>query len=101
MRVLVACEFSGVVRDAFASCGHSAASCDLLPSEKPGWHMQCDVRDVLGMGWDLMMATDVVSGRYPRRHLTSPSEHRWKDRSRTYTGIAAAMALQWGVLPRD
>ena len=56
MRVLVACEFSGIVRDAFAKCGHDAWSCDLLPSEKPGKHIQDDVRDVLDDGWDLMIA---------------------------------------------
>jgi site-specific DNA-cytosine methylase len=56
MRVLVACEFSGVVRDAFTARGHDAMSCDLLPSETPGEHYQGDVRDVLDKGWDLMVA---------------------------------------------
>jgi site-specific DNA-cytosine methylase len=56
MRVLVACEFSGIVREAFAARGHDAWSCDLLPSELPGQHYQCDVREVLGLGWDLMVA---------------------------------------------
>lgn len=56
MRVLVACEFSGIVRDAFRRAGHDAWSCDLLPSERPGPHLQCDVRGVLGDGWDLMVA---------------------------------------------
>jgi hypothetical protein len=56
MRVLVACEFSGTVRDAFIAAGHDAVSCDLLPTEKPGPHFQCDVLDVLEMGWDLMIA---------------------------------------------
>lgn len=56
MRVLVACEFSGVVRDAFASLGHDAYSCDLLPTERPGNHFQCDVREVLHDGWDLLIA---------------------------------------------
>ena len=55
-RVLVACEFSGVVRDAFAAAGCHAVSCDLLPSEAPGHHRQCDVRDILDEGWDLMIA---------------------------------------------
>jgi len=53
MRVLVGCEFSGVVRDAFAARGHDAWSCDLLPCERGGQHMQCDVREVLRDGWDL------------------------------------------------
>lgn len=56
MRVLVACEFSGVVRDAFTALGHDAWSCDLLPSERPGQHHQGDVLDILEDGWDLMVA---------------------------------------------
>jgi len=56
MRVLVACEFSGVVRDAFLRRGHDAKSCDLLPTESPGPHYQGDVRDILNNGWDLMIA---------------------------------------------
>lgn len=56
MRVLVACEFSGIVRDAFAARGHDAWSCDLLPTERPGNHIQGDVLEVLGDGWDLMIA---------------------------------------------
>jgi hypothetical protein len=56
MKVLVACEYSGRVRDAFAARGHDAWSCDLLPSEAPGQHLQCDVLTVLDRGWDLMIA---------------------------------------------
>ena len=57
MRVLVACEYSGTVRDAFIRAGHYAASCDLLPSESPlGDHYQCDVLELLNHGWDLMIA---------------------------------------------
>ncbi len=56
MRVLVACEFSGIVRDAFIQRGHDALSCDLEPSERPGPHYQGDVRDILGDGFDLMIA---------------------------------------------
>jgi hypothetical protein len=56
VRVLVACEFSGIVRDAFIAAGHDAMSCDLLPTESSGPHYQGDVRDVLGDGWDLMVA---------------------------------------------
>ena len=56
MRVLVACEYSGTVRDAFLARGHDAMSCDLLPTDKPGPHYQGDVRDVLYDGWDLMIA---------------------------------------------
>jgi hypothetical protein len=56
MRVLVACEFSGTVRDAFAKLGHDAWSCDLLPNETPGNHYQGSVLDIIGGGWDLMIA---------------------------------------------
>jgi hypothetical protein len=56
MRVLVACEYSGTVRDAFVRAGHYALSCDLLPTEQPGLHYQGDIRDVLNDGWDLMIA---------------------------------------------
>jgi hypothetical protein len=56
MRVLVACEYSGVVRDAFIRAGHTAMSCDLLPTDAPGPHYQGDVFDILGDGWDLMIA---------------------------------------------
>lgn len=56
MKVLVACEFSGIVRDVFAERGHDAWSCDLLPTERPGNHIQGDVLEVLGQGWDLMIA---------------------------------------------
>lgn len=56
MRVLIACEFSGTVRDAFAAAGHDAMSCDLLPTTKPGEHYQGDIRDLLGQAWDLMIA---------------------------------------------
>lgn len=56
MRVLVACEYSGTVRDAFIRMGHDAMSCDLLPTDVPGPHYQGDVTDILGDGWDLMVA---------------------------------------------
>ena len=56
MKVLIACEFSGIVRDAFAARGHDAWSCDLLPTERPGNHIQGDVLEVINQGWDLMIA---------------------------------------------
>jgi site-specific DNA-cytosine methylase len=181
MKVLVACEYSGKVRDAFKARGHDAWSCDLLPTDVEGQHIQGDVLDVLDQGWDLMIAhppcthlavsgarwfkdkrkeqleslefvkallgapidkialenpisiistkikkptqiiqpwqpghgetkatclwlkglpklepTNVVSGRKPRIHMMPPSKDRWKLRSETYTGIAKAMAEQWG-----
>lgn len=55
MKVLVACEYSGRVRDAFIRAGHDAMSCDILPTDEPGPHYQGDVRDILGNGWDLMI----------------------------------------------
>ena len=56
MRVLIACEFSGVVRNAFAKRGHDAWSCDLLPSDTPGQHIQGNVLPLLDDHWDLMVA---------------------------------------------
>lgn len=56
MKILVACEFSGIVRDAFIAKGHDAISCDLLPTERPGPHHQGDVRDILYDGWDMLIA---------------------------------------------
>ena len=56
MRVLVACEYSGRVRDAFIKLGHDAMSCDLLPTDSPGPHYQGDVFDIISDGWDLMIA---------------------------------------------
>lgn len=72
-RVLVGCEFSGTVRDAFARKGWDAWSCDLLPTESPGNHFQCDVLDVLGMGWDLAIFHP------PCTYLTSSGLH-WNKR---------------------
>jgi hypothetical protein len=199
VNVLIACEFSGTVRDAFTARGHYAMSCDLLPTESPGPHYQGDVRDLLGEPWDLLIAhppctyltnagvrhlhsvpskngvlpkihgaerwermregaalvrdllqssiarigvenpvphryavaeigrkydqiiqpwqfghgetkatclwlkglpllvpTNIVEGREARIHKMPPSADRWKLRSLTYPGIAAAMADQWG-----
>ena len=56
MRVLIACEYSGTVRDAFRARGHDAISCDLLPTDAPGPHYQGPVQDIMGDGWDLMIA---------------------------------------------
>ena len=56
MKILVACEYSGVVREAFAAKGHDAWSCDILPTELPGQHYQGDVMDILNDGWDMMIA---------------------------------------------
>ncbi|KKN03456.1 hypothetical protein LCGC14_1107420 [marine sediment metagenome] len=56
MKILIACEFSGRVRDAFRARGHDAVSCDLLPTERPGNHIQGDVLEILDDGWDMMIA---------------------------------------------
>ena len=56
MNILIACEFTGVVRNAFADLGHNAWSCDLLPSELPGNHYQGNVLDIINDGWDMMIA---------------------------------------------
>lgn len=180
MEVLIACEFSGIVREAFREKGHHAVSCDLIESEIPGEHHIGDVREILDRGWEMMIAfppcthlavsgarwfadkvkeqeqalafvrmlleapiekialenpvsvistrirkpnqiiqpwmfghgetkktclwlknlpllqpTDVVDGRSNRIHMTPDTKDRWKNRSRTYTGIAKAMAEQW------
>jgi hypothetical protein len=58
MKILIACEYSGIVRDAFIKRGHDAMSCDLLPSERPGPHYQGDVLDIINDGWDMMIAFD-------------------------------------------
>jgi hypothetical protein len=70
MRVLVACERSGVVRQAFAARGHDAWSCDLVPSLVPGKHIQADVRSVLAEGWDLLIA-------HPPCQYLSAAGARW------------------------
>jgi len=93
MKVLVACEFSGVVREAFAKRGHDAWSCDLLPSEIPGKHFQCDIVEVLsnfiwnynpvtgvGDAWDLMIAFP------PCTYLSSSGARWWSQRRREQEG---------------
>ena len=56
MKILIACEYSGTVRDAFAAKGHDAMSCDLLPTDIPGKHYQGDVMDIINNGWDMLIA---------------------------------------------
>ena len=181
MKVLIACEYSGRVRDAFTAKGHDAISCDLLETEVPGKHYKGDIKDIIYDGFDLMIAhppcthlavsgsrhfwrkekeqkealdfvrflmdapikryclenpvsvissrirpsdqtiqpymfghgetkatcfwlknlpllkpTKYVEGREPKVWLEPPGPDRWKNRSRTYQGIADAMAEQWG-----
>lgn len=188
MKVLIACEYSGTVRDAFIKLGHEAISCDLLPTDLPGPHHQGNIFDIINNGWDLMIAhppctylcnsgvswlyrdesrwekmrdganffklllesnipkiaienpimhkyaveiigrrqnqviqpwqfghgetkatcfwlknlpelkpTNIVEGREQRLHRLPPSKDRWKIRSKTFQGIADAMAQQWGI----
>ncbi len=85
MRVLIACEESGVVREAFRARGHDAWSCDLLPTRIPGQHIQGDVRDILSDGWDLMIAHPVCtfecnSGvRWLYNKDGSKNTNRWRE----------------------
>ncbi len=74
MRILVACEFSGRVRDAFIARGHDAVSCDLLPTETPGPHIQGDVLPLLGDGWDMMIAHPSCT------HLCASGARWWKEK---------------------
>ena len=74
MRVLIACEYSGAVRDAFINNGHDAMSCDLLPTDVDGPHYQGDVFDVINDGWDLMIAHP------PCTHLAVSGARWFKDK---------------------
>lgn len=86
MNILVACEFSGAVRDAFIKEGHDAVSCDILPSDTPGPHYEGDVFDILDDGWDLMIAhppctylcNSGVSWLY-KTPKNNPTQDRWAD----------------------
>jgi hypothetical protein len=71
MKILIACEFSGIVRDAFTRMGHIAVSCDLLPSESPGLHFQGDVLSILDNDWDMMIAHP------PCTYLSYAANHCW------------------------
>ena len=98
MRVLIACEYSGAVRDAFRARGHDAMSCDLLPTDVDGPHYQCDVFDVIGNGWDLMIAHP------PCTYLCSSGLH-WNGRvegraAKTEDALAFVRALFDAPIPR-
>lgn len=79
LSVLIACEYSGRVRDAFRALGHNAVSCDLLPTERPGFHYWGDVRDILRMAWDVLIAHP------PCTYLTVAGLH-WNKRGRMVDG---------------
>lgn len=76
MKVLIACEYSGTVRDAFTALGHDATSCDLLPTDSPGKHYQGNVMDIINDGWDLMVCHP------PCTHL-AVSGARWFHKKQT------------------
>jgi hypothetical protein len=83
MRVLIACEFSGIVREAFKARGHDAWSCDLLPTEIPGQHIQGDVLKHLNDGWDLMIAHP------PCTYVSYVGTAWWNDEGRLENRLAA------------
>lgn len=97
MKVLVACEFSGTVREAFRNLGHDAWSCDLEPTEIPGNHIQGNVLDILDEGWDLMIAHP------PCTHLASSGARHFAKKiadGRQQQGIDFFMALANSNIPK-
>ncbi len=74
MKILIACEYSGHVRDAFIACGHDAVSCDILPADKPGPHYHGNVFDIINDGFDLMIAHP------PCTFLTCSAEWAYRDK---------------------
>ncbi len=80
LRILVACEFSGIVRDAFTKRGHDAWSCDLIPTESPGNHIQDDILNVLDQEWDMMI------GFPPCTYLTITANKWLKDQPERKSG---------------
>jgi len=95
MKVLVACEFSGIVREAFRAKGHDAWSCDLLPTEIPGQHIQGDVLEIINTGWDMMIAhppCTYLCVTANRSFLNNPD--RWRKR-------LDAMLFVYGLLNAD
>ncbi|MBE3143075.1 MAG: DNA cytosine methyltransferase [Planctomycetes bacterium] len=104
MRVLIACEYSGTVRDAFIAMGHDAISCDLLPTDKPGPHYQGDVFDIINDGFDLMIAHPPCTylSNAGARHLYKGGEGKL-NLERYETGMQAKaffMALYNSGIPR-
>jgi hypothetical protein len=96
MKVLIACEFSGTVRDAFAALGHHAVSCDIMPTDRPGNHYQGDVMDIINDNWDLMIAFP------PCTHLAvSGAKHFAKKQAdgRQQQGIDFFMSLANSKIP--
>ena len=95
MKVLIACEFSGVVREAFVALGHDAVSCDLMPAEDGGRHHHGDVREILDEGWDLMIAHP------PCTRLTVAGARWFKGREAEQAEAIAFVELLWDAdIPR-
>ena len=94
LRVLVGCEYSGTVRDAFIALGHSAMSCDFLPTDKPGPHCRWDVRNMLGMGWDLAIF-------HPPCTYLSVSGIHWNNRGRGWEETEKALEFVQLLLNAD
>lgn len=97
MKILIACEFSGTVRDAFSALGHDVTSCDLVPSETPGKHYQGSVLDILNDGWDLMIAHP------PCTHLAVSGARHFRQKQadgRQEQGINFFMALVKANIPK-
>lgn len=95
MKVLIACEYSGVVRDAFIAAGHDATSCDLLPTEQEGPHYQGDVMEIINDGWDLMIAHP------PCTHLAVSGARWFKDKQEEQAeALAFVQALMDAPIPR-
>lgn len=94
MRVLVACEFSGIVREAFRARGHDAVSCDLLPTEIPGPHIQADVHEVSGQDWDMMLAFP------PCTYLARSGAWRHSGSDRQREALAFVRELMAAPIPR-
>lgn len=89
MKVLIACEFSGRVREAFRAKGHDAWSCDLRRAEDGGPHIQRDVTDVLDQGWDLMIAHP------PCTYLAASGARWWKDRQEEQAKAVEFVEMLW------
>jgi len=83
MKILVACEYSGTVRDAFIAKGHDAWSCDLIPTESPGPHIQGSVLDILDDGWDMMI------GHPPCNYISYAATRVWNDKGRVFKRLEA------------
>ena len=97
MKVLIACEYSGAVRDAFIELGHEAMSCDLLPTDVPGPHYQGDIRDVLDYPFDLMVAHP------PCTHLSVSGARHFEEKrkdGRQQSAVAFFMMLAKADIPR-